>query len=113
VATSFSIWEISQNGAVITSLGQKAWYGALMQGGVQGFGHHVDAAKKELGSKARPSQITKRAFEMMDESGGGKTGMAAIPARPFIMFQPEDEDAVTEVFWDWLEHRIDLYWGTA
>lgn len=112
VATSFSIWEISQNGAVITSLGGKAWYGALMQGGVKGFGQHIDAAKGELGSDARPSQITKRAFEMMDETGGGKTGMAAIPARPFIMFQEEDEEAIQEIFWEWLDHRISLYWGT-
>jgi len=113
VATSFNIWEISQNGAVITSLGSKAWYGTLMQAGTPGFGVHIDQAKKELGHDARPRQITQRAFEIMDEKGGDKTAMAAIPARPFIMFQDEDEDAVTEIFWDWLQHRIDLHWGAG
>jgi len=113
VATSFAIWEISQNGAVITSLGQKAWYGALMQGGTPGFGVHLDKARKELGEGARPSQITRRAYEIMDESGGDKRGMAAIPARPFIMIQEEDEDAITEIFWEWLENRVNLYWGAG
>jgi phage gpG-like protein len=113
VATSFSIWEISQNGAVITSLGSKAWYGALMQGGTSGFGVHIEAAKKELGSGARPGAINRRAFEIMDEKGGDRTAMAAIPARPFIMFQEEDEEAIQEIFWDWLNNRVDLYWGAS
>lgn len=113
-ATSFSIWEISQNGAVITSLGSKAWYGTIMQAGIEGFGHHVDQAKAELGPKARPSEITRRAYELHDEANpGGAKGAAPIPARPFIMFQEEDEEAIQEIFWDWLSHRVDLYWGTA
>jgi phage gpG-like protein len=36
--------------------------------------------------------------------GGGATG--AIPARPFIVFQDEDEYAIEEVFSDWLDRQI-------
>jgi phage gpG-like protein len=73
----------------------------------------MNAAKKELGEGARPRQITMRAFEMMDEAGGGQKGAAAIPARPFIMFQEEDEYAVQEVFFDWLDNRVQLHWGSG
>jgi phage gpG-like protein len=35
-----------------------------------------------------------------------KLNAASIPARPFVLFQPEDEEAIERVFSDWLDERI-------
>jgi phage gpG-like protein len=45
--------------------------------------------------------------------GGGHTGDATIPARPFAMLQDEDVDHVQQVFAEWLEERIARTWGGA
>jgi phage gpG-like protein len=111
VASSRAIWQISQNGAVITSLPAAVWYGTVHQAGLGGFGKHLDAARKKLGSGAKARNVVSEAFDAMDASGGDKRGAAAIPARPFIMFQEEDEYAIQEVFFDWLEERADRWWG--
>jgi phage gpG-like protein len=111
VATSRGIWQISRNGAVITNLPGSVWYGTIHQAGLGGFGQRLDAARKKLGSGARGRDVVGEAFDAMDEAGGDTRGAAAIPARPFIMFQEGDEDAIQEVFFDWLEERIDKWWG--
>lgn len=36
-----------------------------------------------------------------------------IPARPFIMFQSEDEDDIKLVFMEWLEENLAKDWGRA
>jgi phage gpG-like protein len=41
---------------------------------------------------------------------GGKGGAASLPARPFVMFQKEDEEAILEIFVEWLGDKIDLVW---
>jgi phage gpG-like protein len=35
-----------------------------------------------------------------------QTGSARIPARPWALFQPEDEDAIETIFDDWIGERI-------
>jgi phage gpG-like protein len=42
---------------------------------------------------------------------GGKGPRGIIPARPFIMFQDEDGDKITQVFAKWLDERIAKQWG--
>ena len=111
VATSRAIWQISQNGAVITSLPASVWYGVIHQAGLGGFSSFLENAKAKLGPDARPRQVIMEAFDSYDEAGGGRRGNAAIPARPFIMFHEEDEYAIQEVFFDWLEERADKWWG--
>jgi phage gpG-like protein len=113
VATSRGIWTISQNGAVITSLPGSVWYGAIHQAGIGGFGNRLTAARKKLGEGARGRDVVGEAYDSMDEAGGDKRGVAAIPARPFIMFHEEDEYAIQEVFFDWLEERVDKWWGSG
>jgi len=41
---------------------------------------------------------------------GGRSGKGLIPARPFVMLQPGDEDKIVEVFEKWLDERIEKYW---
>lgn len=112
-ATSRQLWSISQNGAVITKLPGAVWYGTIHQAGIGGFGKRLDAARKKLGEGARGRDVVGEAYDSMDESGGDKRGVAAIPARPFIMFQEEDEVAIEEIFFDWLDERADKWWGTG
>lgn len=111
VATSRAIWDISTVGAVISKLPGSVWYGTIHQAGLGGFSQHLEAARKKLGPEARPREVIMEAYDNYDDAGGGRRGNAAIPARPFIMFQDEDEYAVQEVFFDWLEERVDKHWG--
>jgi phage gpG-like protein len=110
-ATSFDIWSVGDNSAIIRSLGQDAWYGTIHQAGYGGFGSHLDAAKKELAREKDVSarEILQRAFQILEEKKGAPSGHAtvAIPARPFIMFQDEDEDDVRDVFAVWLQEKVE------
>lgn len=103
-ATSFKIWTITDSAATVRNLPDDVWYGKLHQEGIGGFGSYIAAAKKALGAKASPRDITAEAFHMLDQAKGvGGHHKVAIPARPFIMFQDDDEDAIQEVFADWLQ----------
>lgn len=105
-ATQFNIWTISETAATVKSLPSNAWYGALHQAGIGGFGGYLSAAKARLGTGARPVEVTKLAFKLLDEAKGpGGHYKVAIPARPFIMYQEEDIDNIQEVFADWLAER--------
>src|SRR5690349_1241826 len=42
---------------------------------------------------------------------GGKGPKGIMPARPFIMFQDEDYEKITEVFAKWLDERIIARWA--
>jgi phage gpG-like protein len=113
VATQLNFWDISRNGAVISRMPAKAWYGTIHQAGIGGFSKNLQAAEKNLGAGTRGREVVKEAFDIMDESGGDKRGTAAIPARPFVMFQEEDEYNIAEVFFDWLNNRVEVYWGVG
>jgi len=41
-----------------------------------------------------------------DYGGFHEGGTINMPARPFLMFQPEDEDAIEEIFHKWLDVRF-------
>jgi phage gpG-like protein len=85
-ATQTSLWHFTDTAASIQSWPQSSWYGALHQ---SGYG---------MASKASVKQQTSR-------------GAAAfvIPARPFIMFQEEDEPKIREVFMEWMEKKAVEY----
>jgi phage gpG-like protein len=107
-ATSFDIWAIGSNSAIIRSLGSDAWYGTIHQAGYGGFGQHVKKAEKAFaGQKASAKDILAKAFELLDSTDPTTHATFTIPARPFIMFQEEDENAVRDVFAVWLQEKID------
>jgi phage gpG-like protein len=109
-ATSFDIWSIGDSSAIIRSLGQDAWYGTIHQAGYGGFGSHLDAARRQLAGVKDVSarDVLQRAFKNLEAKKGdsGRHAAVSIPARPFIMFQDEDEDAVRDVFALWLEEKV-------
>jgi phage gpG-like protein len=106
-ATSFRIWTITENSATVKSLPQSIWYGAVHQEGYGSFGPFMAAAKKSLGSGANFRDVVRHAFNLMDDTRGGKQKhrKIVIPQRRFIMFQEDDLDDIQEIFADWLEHE--------
>lgn len=134
-ASQINIWDIRQNSAVIPDLPQKVWYGKIHQAGYSGnsmtrrieqFGGDRKRALESLLDdqldiiqKATLGRTTgklkgagKRQYRITASPGGtmGGGGVSEIPARPFLIFQPDDEDAVTEVFINWLEERVNAAW---
>lgn len=51
--------------------------------------------------EAYVSQLPRAEYGVIHQDGGG-----FIPARPFMVIQPEDEEAIEGVFADWLDERI-------
>ena len=89
------IWDIDRDRAMITDLPQEVWYGKLHQGGFGGATITSPGVVNPLTGRRGPS-ITEFA------SGEGYS----VPARPFIMIQPEDEPQIERVFEEWLQERI-------
>lgn len=78
VASMFAIWTITDVSATVRDLPNMVWYGKVHQAGA------------------------KKAAIASDGNGGYGIGFVNIPARPFIMVQPEDEDRIADIFELWL-----------
>lgn len=79
------IWHIDTEKAMITDLPQNVWYGKVHQAGMGAaeiFEDPVSGATHNIG-----------------EDG-------SIPARPFVMIQPEDEEAMERIFSLWVAERV-------
>lgn len=109
VATQFNIWNVGQISAVIRQLPQKAWYGVVHQGGLElqrDFTQYSAQAQRILGSNARSAAVMKLALKLQ-KAAGAKETEGEIPARPFIMIQPQDQDKIVDVFSEWLQERVE------
>ncbi len=107
VATSFSIWSINEQTAAIKELPSKVWYGNLHQ---EGYGSLENVARKQLGRGATKAAIQQKALEIFHGTSatpGAMQTKVVIPQREFAMFQEEDQDAIQEIFADWMEERAD------
>ena len=87
-AVQFSNWNISQIAAVFQGLPNRAKYGDVHQGG---YGGDASVVMKQSARKII--------------AGAKSAGKFAIPARPFVMYQEEDEFDIEEIFAEWLEER--------
>lgn len=83
-----NIWSIDSEKAMITDLPQNVWYGKVHQAG--------NATTKSYSVK----NVSTGKSTTFTETGEG------IPARPFVVLQNEDVDAIDRVFSDWLGERI-------
>jgi len=109
-ATSFSIWKITPTSASIQSLPEHVWYGALHQ---NGFGSLRDVARNlvsSVGKPLTPTNINKVLKQLesgkLHPTNQRRATQIVIPARPFIMFQEEDVEAIQEIFIAWMERRV-------
>jgi phage gpG-like protein len=101
------LWQINESNAILKSLPSNVSYGGIHQAGFGGA---------SMSNLAKKTGSMKGAFEIMLDkqkqalrSGTkieGVGGVASIPARPFVMFQDEDEDDIAEIFVDWLDERV-------
>lgn len=112
-ASSFKMWTITTTNATIRAFPENIWYGRIHQEGyggngggggmhaiVEKHGGNVGAALREVVGKAQ---------------AGGSSGrsVSAIPQRQFLMFQPEDEMAIHEIFVEWMDERVRAAWPSV
>lgn len=88
VAGQMNIWDVTRDSAVVRDLPQRVWYGKVQQ---EGHG--------EITHKAMRNVTTGRMIDVTD------IGTGAIPSRPFLVIQPEDEPKIHRVFDEWLKMR--------
>lgn len=86
-ATSLGIWHITDKAASIQTWPASSWYAQIHQAGY-GSASNAGATSARKGTGVRAAKIH-------------------IPARPFIMFQPEDVEDIRGVFMEWLEEKLD------
>lgn len=113
VASQINIWDITTTSAVIRDLPDKAWYGKVHQAGYEGHsmaalikkhGGDIDAANQEQNDRINS------ALSGGESLAGQSRTSPTIPARPFLVIQDEDIDAMHEVFIAWLGSRINADW---
>lgn len=102
-STQINLWTITTTSAVIRDLPEEVWYGKVHQAGYGGLS--ATEASKLL--KKRGVSITKAARK---KTSPGKRLSPDIPARPFLVIQPEDETAIKAVFIKWLSERVMKAW---
>jgi phage gpG-like protein len=106
-----NIWTITTTTATIRDLPDKIWYGKVHQAGSEGSGGSISMKSrlKQAGgdAKAAMHSLDDDIIAAMREGKkvAPKGGAKAIPARPFVVVQEDDWDAIEEVFVKWLEER--------
>lgn len=108
-ASQINIWDVNQTSAVIRDLPDKVWYGKIHQGGYDGGS--MSSLIKKFGGDVGAASAAHTAG-LISGASSQRTA-AAIPARPFLVYQDEDEDGITQVFIDWLEERIQRAWPSV
>lgn len=118
VASSERIWSIGRTTATVRDLPESVWYGKIHQGGYEGgqfaggnwFRKYQVAARKALGPDEDDKEVDALAFKMFDKRllshGPAPRQASSIPARPFVMFQDEDIDAIQLIFITWVEEKV-------
>lgn len=105
-----NLWTINPNAAILLDLPPNIWYGKVHQGGFGGAS--MKARIKKSGNAGTAFKSLQKDIKGAIKAGKTiRTADFAIPARPFVMIQPEDEDAIAEVFIAWLQERIDKHWS--
>lgn len=111
-ATSLDIWDIDGERAVIKELPQDVWYGTIHQAGYGSMGGAITSQIRKGASASEAarrvqSDLDARLREAMRTGTRVKARSAApIPARPFVVIQPEDEERIVDVFDQWLGEKM-------
>lgn len=105
VASQINIWTITQSYAVIADLPAVVWYGKIHQAGFDGSG---GGKKVKLG--ITPGERGRNLRKLVGNASSGQRPVSPIPARQFVVLQPEDEDNITNIFIKWLGERVMHAW---
>lgn len=57
-----------------------------------------------------PNSITMNGIASVKYAAYHQTGTRKMPARPYVMIQPEDVSAIVQIFEIWVDGLIDRYW---
>lgn len=109
VATQINIWDVTTTSAVIRDLPDKAWYGKVHQGGYEGSTMKALISAHGGNIEAAMTAHTQSLLGSPDLSSQSRTS-PSIPARPFLVFQPEDLEKIDAIFVVWLGERLDRSW---
>jgi len=116
-----TMWDITQDYAIVKQLPDRVWYGAIHQSGYDTTtGAQIQSKIKSAAKRGVKLSAGKAAQQVMaDLDTKLKTAMAsgtsaasssdrahAIPARPFVMFQDEDLDKIDAEFDSWIAMRV-------
>lgn len=102
VMSYYNIWTVTSTMAILADLPPQVWYGGIQQAGYEGTG----GGRKIKVRGRKPLDVLD---EVLD-TAGPSTSIPPIPARPFVLLQPEDEDKITQIFIDWLGERVVMAW---
>jgi phage gpG-like protein len=116
VVGQLNIWSIGKTTATIRDLPEAVSYGLVHQAGTSGGGRSFGSfARRVLDIKPGEKMghgdfVDAMKIQSNMERGGNLSGSrgntATIPARPFVMMQPEDEKDIEQVFARWLDERL-------
>jgi phage gpG-like protein len=105
--SSLQVWRVTEESALLVNIPQDIRYGAIHQKGYEGTGRVAKGKRTDYGRKAL-------AKARRGQAGGKQDAETPpIPPRPFVMLQPQDEEAIQAVFATWLGERIDRAWPSG
>lgn len=91
----FNIWTVNRQMAYLADLPANVWYGKVHQAGAT------------FTPRQESSHVAALSYRGTSVGGGGAAGGGGvIPARPFVMLQPGDFEAIERVFYEWLGERM-------
>jgi len=116
-----SMWDITQDYAILKQLPNRIWYGALHQSGYGTTGAQIQTKIKQAAKSGRKLSTGAAAKMVMSDidaklkkalTTGASIGSSAdrahpIPARPFVMFQDEDLPKIDDEFRKWIDMRVE------
>lgn len=57
-----------------------------------------------------PNSVSMNGISNVNYANYHQTGTRKMPARPYVMFQPEDVASIAQIFEIWVDGLIDRYW---
>lgn len=73
-------------------------------------GHMFQATQGTENWDVGPNSITMNGISGVKYANFHQTGTRRMPARPYVMYQPEDVEGITQIFEIWVDGLIDRYW---
>ena len=119
VASQINIWHVTIESAVIDDLPDKVFYGKIHQAGTgspqgQSAPKITPVLKRGSVRPTREPRYYEPGYEAFLKQKKASSGISSsddnkkryIPARPFLIIQPEDVTAIELIFVEWLNMRI-------
>lgn len=101
VMGQINVWTIDREKAMITDLPDKVWYGKVHQAGatfaIPRSSGSVDQAAIDKALSYKGTRVGRRDSD---------PEIGEIPARPFVVLQTEDMEAIEHIFQEWVGDKI-------